>query len=192
MLACVYDVRDLIGRNQGNKNLHALVDTITSCVARETWAANGKGEAEIKDLQPGLLVIAQTQAVHEDIGKLLTLIRETAHQPNRGAVVEETAIMGGRGGGRYGGGRGGYGMEEGGMGRSGEGGRGGFGGRGGGFGMEGEMGRGGEGGLGGEGGRGGYGGAVGGRGGDGGAAGEMGMEGEPEPTPAGNDDPFGP
>jgi hypothetical protein len=143
LVACVYDVRDLIGRNQGNKNLTTLVDTITSCVARETWATNGKGTAEIKALQPGLLVIAQTQAVHDEIGKLLALIRETVHQPNRDAAVDEMGMMGG---GREGG-SGGYG------------GRGGEGGRGGGYGMEG--------GYGGEGGRGGYGGEAGGRGGEG-------------------------
>jgi hypothetical protein len=192
LIACVYDVRDLIGRNQGNKNLHALRDTITSCVACETWAVNKGGEAEIRALQPGILVVSQTQAVHEDIGKLLALIRETVQQPNRGAIVEEAGMMGGRGRGGFGFGRGGFGMEEGGMGRGGEGGRGGYGGRGGGFGMEGAPGMEGGMGRGGEGGRGGYGGAVGGRGGDGGSAGEMGMEGESEPTPAGDDDPFGP
>lgn len=162
-IACVYDVRDLIGRNQGNKNLTALVDTITSCVARETWAVNGKGAAEIKALQPGLLVIAQTQAVHEEIGKLLSLIRESMRQPN-GEQAGEAGAMG-RGG--FGGGRGGYGM------RGSEG-------RGRGMGMEGGMGRG-------------YGRGMGRAGDEMGmeAGGEMGMEGEAEPTPAGGDDPFG-
>lgn len=169
-VACVYDVRDLIGRNQGNKNLSTLVDAITSCVARETWARNGKGAAEIKALQPGLLVIAQTQAVHDEIGKLLALIRETVHQPNRDAAVDEMGMMGGRGEGGFGGrggdgGRGGYGM-EGGYGRGGDGGRGG------GYGMEGRSG-----GKGGRGGGGGYGGEAGGRGGDGAS----------EPTPAETD-----
>jgi hypothetical protein len=78
---CVYDVRDLIGRNEGNKNLDALADTLSSCVAQQTWAKYKGGEAEIKPLQPGVLVISQTQAVHDEIGGLLSLIRETLREP---------------------------------------------------------------------------------------------------------------
>lgn len=185
LVACVYDVRDVIGKNKGNKDLVALVDTITSCVASETWASNGGGEAEIKALQPGLLVISQTQAVHDEIGGLLALIRETVRQPNRAAAASDMGMMGGRGEGGAG-----FGMEAGGeMGMEGggmEGGYGRAGGRGGYGGDSGEMGRGGEGGRGGAGGQGGgYGGAAGGRGGDGGNAGA-------EPTPAEQDDLFGP
>ena len=47
----------------------------------ETWSKNGKGEAEINSLQPGLLVVSQTQAVHEQISGLLGVIRETLNQP---------------------------------------------------------------------------------------------------------------
>src|SRR5215213_3932381 len=39
---CVYDVRKMAG-DKGD--LTALMDTISSCVARETWAKNGKGSA---------------------------------------------------------------------------------------------------------------------------------------------------
>lgn len=117
LMACIYDVRDLIGRNQGNKNLTALESAITSCVARQTWTVYG-GAAEIKPLQPGLLVVAQTRSVHEEIERLLSLIRETMRQP----IGESTSAAGtlrhgvsrvGFGGGGYGMGRGGHGMEDG-------------------------------------------------------------------------------
>lgn len=110
LMACVYDVRDLIGRNQGNKNLTAIEDAITSCISRKTWSAYGGG-AEIKAIQPGLLIVAQTRSVHEEVGKLLSLIRETIRQP-KSASAEGMGMMGhGEGGAGYG--RGGYGMEAG-------------------------------------------------------------------------------
>ncbi len=125
LVACVYDVRDLIGENKKNKEIESLVDVIVSCVASETWAVSGGGEAEIKTLRPGLLVISQTGAVHEEIGNLLALIRETLRQPITRPAGEATGMMGGRGGygmsregmeggeGGYGGGRGGPGGEMG-------------------------------------------------------------------------------
>jgi hypothetical protein len=179
LVACVYDVRDIIGKNRGNKELIALVGTIQSCVDSGNWAVDGHGNAEVKPLQPGLLVISQTQAVHEEIGDLLTLIRETLQRP----PIEATRGFPGMG-------RGGRGMEMGGGYGMGMGGRGGEGG----FGMEGRPGFGGMGGRGGDGGRGGGRGMDGGRGGDGARGGygsEMGRGREPEPTPA-TDDLFGP
>jgi len=77
LVTCVYDVRDLIGANKENKDIQALVDAIISCVAFDTWSARGGGEAEIRPLRPGLLVISQTQPVHDEIADLLGLIRET-------------------------------------------------------------------------------------------------------------------
>lgn len=81
LVACVYDIRDLIGNHKDSKDANALVDVIVSCVASETWALGGKGEAEIKFIQPGLLVISQTRAVQDEIGSLLALIRESLRQP---------------------------------------------------------------------------------------------------------------
>ena len=119
---CVYDVRDLIGENRKNKEIETLVDVIVSCVASQTWAENGGGEAEIKTLRPGLIVIAQTNAVHEEISGLLALIRDTIRQPIQTLPGNKTGMMGG--------GRGGYGYGR--MGRDGgfEGGYGEYGGRG--------------------------------------------------------------
>ena len=76
LTTCVYDVRDLIGENKENKDVLALIDVIVSCVATETWAENGGGEAEIRSLRPGLLVISQTRAVHDEIAELLGVIRQ--------------------------------------------------------------------------------------------------------------------
>lgn len=81
LVACVYDVRDLIGASTSEKELQGLVDVIVSCVASESWAKNGGGEAQIKPIRSGLLVVSQTQAVHEEIGELLSLIRSTLEEP---------------------------------------------------------------------------------------------------------------
>jgi type II secretory pathway component GspD/PulD (secretin) len=70
---CVYDIRKIAG---DKADLTALMDTISSCVARETWAKNGKGSAEIRSPKAGFLVITQTQAVHNDIRNLLTTMDE--------------------------------------------------------------------------------------------------------------------
>src|SRR5262245_43020307 len=71
---CVYDVRDLVDVSKP-ADIDALRDTIVSCVAKETWAADGKGEAEIRPLRSGLLVVSQTQAVHERLRDTLNAIR---------------------------------------------------------------------------------------------------------------------
>lgn len=57
-------------------DMDSLIDVITSCVASDTWVVNGGPEAEIRALQPGLLVIAQTQGVHEEIANLLSALRQ--------------------------------------------------------------------------------------------------------------------
>jgi hypothetical protein len=88
LMACVYDVRDLIGDDNEGKHIAALVDVILSCVASGSWAENGDGEAEIKRLQPGLLVISQTRAAHDEVAELLALIRETIRQPIEPPVSE--------------------------------------------------------------------------------------------------------
>jgi hypothetical protein len=80
---CVYDVNGLVD-DTSRKNIEALVDTIISCVATETWADNGGGEAEIRVLQPGLLVISQTQTVQNAVRDLLTEIREMRRAQSAG------------------------------------------------------------------------------------------------------------
>jgi hypothetical protein len=71
---CVYNVHGFVD-DTSTKSMDELMDTIVSCVSTESWAENGGGEAEIRSLKPGLLVISQTQAVHEQIRSLLKAIR---------------------------------------------------------------------------------------------------------------------
>jgi hypothetical protein len=76
LVVCVYDVRDVAHRlpNQ-SVDFDQLIDTIVSCTATDTWSENGGGKAEIRPLRPGLLVISQTRAVHDEIRALLATIR---------------------------------------------------------------------------------------------------------------------
>jgi hypothetical protein len=88
---CVYDVRELVDDTSA-RSFDALIDTIVSCVATQTWAENGGGEAEIRMLKPGLLVISQTQPVQNAVQGLLAEIREMrGDQP---AIAENAAGMG--------------------------------------------------------------------------------------------------
>jgi len=139
LVVCVYEVRDLVtvfprrAKTKGDKSATAdfdsLIDAITSCVHTETWSENGGGEANIRPLpSSGLLIVSQTQAVHEGIADLLSVIRATLRQPTQPSAGEGMGMMmGGRGeggygmgmgGGRgYGGGYGEYGGRRGEMGR---------------------------------------------------------------------------
>lgn len=73
LTVAVYPVSDLL---TGKKELAELIDVLSSTVASETWAVNGGGEAEIRSLSSGLLVVGQTQAVHEELANVLTAIRK--------------------------------------------------------------------------------------------------------------------
>jgi hypothetical protein len=75
LATCVYNVGGFI-EDTGDASMEALIDTIVSCVQTATWAENGGGEAEIRPLRPGLLVISQTQDVHDEINSLLKAIRD--------------------------------------------------------------------------------------------------------------------
>lgn len=100
LVTCVYDVRDLVETNRANPpkcgtlsaDFDPLIDSIVCCVAADTWAENGGGEAEIRSLPPGLLVISQTDAVHEEIGNFLAALRATL----RPRKTEPSAATGSR------------------------------------------------------------------------------------------------
>jgi hypothetical protein len=72
---CVYNVRDFID-DTNSESMDDLIDTIVSTIETGSWAENGGGEAEIRPLKPGLLVISQSQSVHKQIDGLLQAIRE--------------------------------------------------------------------------------------------------------------------
>jgi hypothetical protein len=87
---CVYDVRDLVDAAKAH-GTDEIIDAIVSCVATETWAENGGGEAEIRSLKPGLLVVSQMQSVHEQIRELLATIRAIRSQPSGNASHDAAA-----------------------------------------------------------------------------------------------------
>jgi hypothetical protein len=72
---CVYDVRGIVNRVD-DESIKQLVDTIVSCVHTETWAVNGGGEAEIRPLSSGLLVVSQTREIQDEVRALLETIRD--------------------------------------------------------------------------------------------------------------------
>ena len=86
LIVCVYPVHDLLEPTykptQLDKSLRIpaelvpLANTLITTVASDTWAENGGGNASISGMQPGLLIISQTQPVHEEIIDTLTAIRE--------------------------------------------------------------------------------------------------------------------
>lgn len=79
----VYRVEDLVnnysqvpGGNQKNP-FSSLSQVISSCVESDSWMTNGRGEGEIKLMQPGMLVVSQTRHVQEQVRELLEKLRET-------------------------------------------------------------------------------------------------------------------
>jgi hypothetical protein len=85
---CVYDVREIVGPAK-DQSVDELIDVVVACVSSDTWAENGGGEAEIRWLKPGFLVISQTQAVHEEVHALLATIRDVRRRPTKNSA--ETA-----------------------------------------------------------------------------------------------------
>ena len=84
-----YPVQELLahwpaGRLRGEN----LVEMVTAVVQPTTWDENG-GLGAIQ-LLPGTLVVAQTQAVHEDVAELLALLRRT----RKAQVAEQIAEAG--------------------------------------------------------------------------------------------------
>lgn len=151
---CAYPVRDLIDlsyepteaeKKSGRPaELVPIANTITSTIAADTWAESGKGGADLVAIRPGVLVISQTQAVHEEIRNALVAIRRAKQFALQSQAVPEgmnaMGMEGGYGDGMMGGGE--YGEMRGDMGgrmmgRGGFGEEGGFGGARGGFGGEG-------------------------------------------------------
>ncbi len=76
---CVYNVQGLVD-DSDPKSVKALVDAIYGCVATDTWAINGGGQAEVRPLPSGLLVVSQTPALQEQVNALLMKIRKMREQ----------------------------------------------------------------------------------------------------------------
>jgi hypothetical protein len=72
---CVYNVQGLVD-DADPKSVKALIDSIYCCVQTDTWAANGGGQAEVRPLPSGLLVVSHTPAAQAEVSALLNTIRK--------------------------------------------------------------------------------------------------------------------
>jgi RNA polymerase sigma factor (sigma-70 family) len=76
MEAVIYDlgqITELLG-----SNIEEVSKIISETVARDAWEVNGTGEGTMQPLSNRYLVISQSQAVHEDIAKLLAQMQQKA------------------------------------------------------------------------------------------------------------------
>lgn len=109
LLVAVYPVQDLLL----DGSYDALITTITSVVAVDTWAMNGGGEGvELVPVpQRGALVVSSTFSMHEEVAALLAGLRRLENDPH--AKPYDTPTHHGFpqrvGGGGFGGGMGGGG-----------------------------------------------------------------------------------
>jgi hypothetical protein len=98
VIPCVYNVNELV-RN-GGSDLESIADMIRTCVEWDTWAKNGGSRSEIRAIKPDLLVISQTDAVHQEIRDLLSAIHKIHEQPaaptsanNKSAAAKHDEIV---------------------------------------------------------------------------------------------------
>jgi hypothetical protein len=75
---CVYNVGDLVG-DRGS-DLESVADVIRSCIATDTWAKNGGGQAEIRAIKPDMLVISQTSDIQNQVRDLLSTVHKIHEQ----------------------------------------------------------------------------------------------------------------
>lgn len=98
----VYQIDDLIPRRVGPaRKVEAneppqfvpIVDVITRCIERDSWVANKTGEGEICVVEPGAMVVTQTQRVHREIERLLATIRRVKLAIDRGDPAAAAVSM---------------------------------------------------------------------------------------------------
>jgi len=87
---CVYDVSSISGSR--DEQLSDVIDTIFSCVATDSWAKNGGGQAEIRAIRPGMLVISQTAAIHEEIRDLIGMLRKMQAEAKPKQTADEARL----------------------------------------------------------------------------------------------------
>jgi hypothetical protein len=88
----VYPVRDLLAIDEvGGADYEWLKELITISVQPATWDAAG-GAGSIREFDPaGALVLAQTDAVHEEIGQLMTRLRQVRRDQAAGKKAGNVA-----------------------------------------------------------------------------------------------------
>jgi hypothetical protein len=103
---CVYPVHDLIDPNYQRDEdpkkpifpylsppeFDSIISVLVLAVANDTWDYNGKGEASISGMRPGLLVVYQTQNAHEQIRNTLTAIRSAKQFAEQNQPAAETTL----------------------------------------------------------------------------------------------------
>lgn len=82
LTVAIYRVDDLVeGESQWasseQRPYTPLVEVITSCVERDSWANNGSGLGQVHLMQPGILVVSQTKSVQDEVVSLLEKLRKT-------------------------------------------------------------------------------------------------------------------
>jgi hypothetical protein len=98
LITCVYDVHDLLtdreltppsGGASAWADYDPLIGAITDCIATDTWSENGGGQAQIRPLGAGLLVISQSRDVHEKIREFFAATRQmqVASPPAKAAAA---------------------------------------------------------------------------------------------------------
>jgi hypothetical protein len=83
----VYRVDDLIDAKgpHAADDFSVLQHALTSCIEKDSWAANGKGEGEVVLLEPGMMLVTQTQRVHRQIVDVMDDLRHVKRAIDRGA-----------------------------------------------------------------------------------------------------------
>ncbi|HYO25770.1 MAG TPA: hypothetical protein VEQ85_12575 [Lacipirellulaceae bacterium] len=79
----VYAIADLLprransegGRGAPESGFTPIVGVVTRSIDNESWALNGSGEGEICVVEPGMMVVTQSQRVHTQIDRLLATLR---------------------------------------------------------------------------------------------------------------------
>lgn len=92
-IVAVYDVRDLCNNPQESE---ALIDAITSQVAVDSWDAVG-GNGAVEAAKMGVLVILQTEEVHNEVLRLLesyrNALRTSKPRPHPGQDANEVITV---------------------------------------------------------------------------------------------------
>jgi hypothetical protein len=88
LVACVYNVSDIVGSDPKGVELRELADTIKSVVHPVAWSSSINSPGEINRLRNGLLVISQTTGMQEQVQDLLTSIRQARAETKLGAGDE--------------------------------------------------------------------------------------------------------
>jgi hypothetical protein len=79
LVVCVYNVQGLVNDSDPT-SMDGLISAIHCCVAPQSWSGNADKRADIRPLKPGLLVVSQTPAIHEEVSELLAKIRKARGQ----------------------------------------------------------------------------------------------------------------